>query len=441
LGHCGSTLWNQTLSYDPFGNVTKTGNPGGTWAPGYNQTNNHYLLADTTYDANGRLTEDSFDDPIQWDIDGNIWTQSSVGFAYDGLGRTAGSVVGSTWTNDIYAPDGGLFATADNSGNIKKMFVPLPMSTAVYSSGTLQQYRRNDWQGSVRVASTPSQTLFSDTAYSAFGEPYAPKGTTNNQFAGLTSDISSGTEQVSLSRRYHPGQGRWISPDGIIPDVFNPQTFNAYHYAFNRPNSTVDPLGLHEINDAVPNGDNGCYLSFSCVVFTDSLGMQIDSSVAMQELNNGSALVCPFSNCSHTQVNASGQWQVWQEGPDPATRCSPGAFCVGVRGHWVTLGGSGAALLAQGGRLPPSADGLTQFLKQATRNQQPGRGPNLTPANEPPPDLGGRDEQAIEALEKVAHAIIILMEHGEIFFDTLFVVMPAQELCAIQHNCEDPGPI
>jgi len=65
----------------------------------------------------------------------------------------------------------------------------------------------------------------------------------------------------------------------------------------------------------------------------------------------------------------------------------------------------------------------------------------LTPANEPPPGLGGRDEQAVEALEKAAHALILLMEHGEILFDTLFFVMPAQELCEIQHNCDGPGPI
>jgi hypothetical protein len=82
-----------------------------------------------------------------------------------------------------------------------------------------------------------------------------------------------------------------------------------------------------------------------------------------------------------------------------------------------------------------------QALKQATRQLRESGGPKLTPANEPPPDVGGRDEEAMEALEKVAHALILLMEHGEILFDTLFVVMPAQELCDIQHNCDGPGPI
>jgi RHS repeat-associated protein len=255
--NCGSK-WGQTFSYgsDPFGSVTKTGSS--SWTPGYDPATNRYLVTGSiAYDANGRLTRDPFDSPIGWDIDGNLITQSTTNIAYDGLDRSAGSVINNVWTNYFFAPDGSLMGTVDNWGHIAKMFVPLPMSTAVYSGGALQHYRRNDWQGSVRVASTPSKTAYSITAYGAFGEGYGASGSPNKQFAGLTSDISSGTEQVSLSRRYHPGQGRWISPDGIIPNKFNPQTFNAYHYAFNRPNSTVDPTGMHEFNDAVtPNG--GC---------------------------------------------------------------------------------------------------------------------------------------------------------------------------------------
>jgi RHS repeat-associated protein len=241
----GSTaVWNQTFSYDPFGNVNKNGNPGSSWTQGYDHATNRYLLSGgITYDANGRLTNDTFDTVLGWDIEGNLITQSSTNIAYDGLNRAAGSLTGGTWTNYFFAPDGRLMGTVNNWGAINKMFIPLPMSTAVYSGGSLQQYRRNDWQGSVRVASTPSKTLFSDTAYGAFGESYGASGSPNKQFASLTSDISSGTEQVSLSRRYHPTQGRWISPDSIIPDVFNPQSLNSYAYVGNGPVIAIDPGG------------------------------------------------------------------------------------------------------------------------------------------------------------------------------------------------------
>jgi RHS repeat-associated protein len=80
--------------------------------------------------------------------------------------------------------------------------------------------------------------LFSGAAYGAFGESYASTGTPNNQFAGLTGDISSGTEQVSLTRRYHPGQGRWISPDPAGAGG------NLYAYVSNNPLNFTDPSGL-----------------------------------------------------------------------------------------------------------------------------------------------------------------------------------------------------
>jgi hypothetical protein len=56
----------------------------------------------------GGLTKDTFDNPIGWDIDGNLITQSTTNIAYDGLDRSAGSVINNVWTNYFFAPDGGL---------------------------------------------------------------------------------------------------------------------------------------------------------------------------------------------------------------------------------------------------------------------------------------------------------------------------------------------
>jgi RHS repeat-associated protein len=245
--NCG-TAWNESFSYDPFGNVTKTGSAPWPTTGGYNQTNNQYSATPSPfdYDANGRLTKDTFDS-LGWDVEGNLVTQSATTLVYDASNRPV--MAGAT--QYLYAPDGSYVATENSSGTILKMFVPVPMGQAVYSGGTLSYYNRHDWLGSVRVASTPSQTLYSDNAYDAFGIPYAPMGSVNSQFAGLTSDLSSGSEQVSDTRRYHPTQGRWQSPDPIIPDLSSPQTFNAYHYSMNAPTSVTDPGGQQE------NVDNG----------------------------------------------------------------------------------------------------------------------------------------------------------------------------------------
>ena len=91
------------------------------------------------------------------------------------------------------------------------------------------------------------------------------------------------------------------------------QTWNRYAYVANAPLNAVDPLGLHEFNDAVTyNHDSGCYLTFSCTIYTDSSGMEIDPEVAAAELHNGSGVIC--QNCAghpDWMVDANNNTFVW----------------------------------------------------------------------------------------------------------------------------------
>jgi len=50
------------------------------------------------------------------------------------------------------------------------------------------------------------------------------------------------------ARLYDPVIGRFISPDSIVPDYFNPQSLNRYSYCLNNPLIYVDPTG-HYAND------------------------------------------------------------------------------------------------------------------------------------------------------------------------------------------------
>jgi len=272
--NCG-TNWNESYSYDVFGNVTKSGSAPWPTSGSYNQSNNQYSSSVYTYDGNGRLTNDTFD-TLGWDVNGNLINQSGTNLVYDAFDRPV--IAGST--QYLYSPDGSLVATENSSGAIVKMFVQLPMSRAVYVSGTLDHYDRYDWQGSARVASTASRTVYSDTSYDAFGIPYWSTGTLNSQYASLNSDISSGSEEVSTTRRYHPTQGRWISPDSMIPNVYNPQSFNAYHYALNQPTDVTDPGGQQDDWTFLgPSSDSDVwwgygYEAFSSVMFQPWSGGQ-----------------------------------------------------------------------------------------------------------------------------------------------------------------------
>jgi RHS repeat-associated protein len=98
---------------------------------------------------------------------------------------------------------------------------------------------------SSRLASTPSRVLYAGAAYGPYGESYATTGTDLN-FTGQNQDTVPGTYDF-LYREYHPGQGRWISPDpaGLAAvDPANPQTWNRYAYVLNSPLNLIDPLGL-----------------------------------------------------------------------------------------------------------------------------------------------------------------------------------------------------
>lgn len=84
---------------------------------------------------------------------------------YDALGRMVEKSVSGSFTEFIYSPTGDKVASA-NGQTLVKAFVRLPGGAkAVYNSSGIAYYRHSDWLGSSRLASTPSRTLYSSSAY------------------------------------------------------------------------------------------------------------------------------------------------------------------------------------------------------------------------------------------------------------------------------------
>jgi len=155
-------------------------------------------------------------------------------------------------------PLGGKFAVM-NGQTLQKGFIPLPTGAkAIYTSSGLTYYRHHDQVGSSRLATTPSQTLYSSTAYAPFGEPYKQAGTTDLSFTGQDQDTISGMHDFQ-DRRFIPVQGRWLTPDpaGLSAvNMANPQSWNRYAYVNNNPLAMIDPFG-----------DDGCYANMAyCTV-------------------------------------------------------------------------------------------------------------------------------------------------------------------------------
>jgi RHS repeat-associated protein len=244
----GENPWQQNFTYDAFGNMSKSGSL--SFVAQYSPSTNRISLGipNVSYDMNGNQTSilSDISHSYTWDADGNqIWADGTS-ITYDALDRAVEQSRSDTYTQIVYVSGTSKLALV-SGGTLQKAFVPLPAgAAAVYKSDGLAFYRHPDWLGSSRMASTPTQTVYSSTAYAPFGEAYSESGTRDRSFTGQNQDTNS-SQYDFLYRSYSQVQGRWLSPDpaglGAVQPS-NPQTWNRYAYVGNKPLEYLDPLGL-----------------------------------------------------------------------------------------------------------------------------------------------------------------------------------------------------
>lgn len=90
-----------------------------------------------------------------------------------------------------------------NGQSLVTGFIPLPAGGhAIYNASGLEYYPHFDWIGSARLASTPSCGIAYDSAYAAFGEPYAGSGSMSEfRFASHNTDmLTQGSEPLFVPR-------------------------------------------------------------------------------------------------------------------------------------------------------------------------------------------------------------------------------------------------
>ena len=218
--NCGS-VWNQSFSFDPFGNITKSGSIAWACPLCYNTSTNRYnstLSGSISYDNNGSLKNDTFH-TYSWDADGRMVSVDATPVTYDALGRMAEVNNSSQF---VYLA-GGEKPFAEMSGSTLGLsFVPLPGGGfAVYTSSGILNYSHSDWLGSARLLTTPSRTLYVDEAYAPYGEPYSASGSWVQFTSNGNQWTASGVDDF-MFRHYHPVQGRWISPDPVGLAAANP---------------------------------------------------------------------------------------------------------------------------------------------------------------------------------------------------------------------------
>lgn len=240
---CGSVA-GQTFTYDPFGNISKSGSPF-TFQPIYSTATNHIASVGgcaPTYDANGNPLNNCLH-TYTWDSKGRIASVDGVTITYDAMSR---EVELSFPSELMYLPDGSrvLF-----KGQVARRGVfNLPGGVQVdydANQGGLIFYAHPDHLGSHRLLSTPTRTFSSSLAYAPFGEQYAKSGNVGGDFTGQAEFF--GFDEYDFPARQYSTQGRWLSPDPAGIDAVNPddpQSWNRYAYVANRPLEATDPSGL-----------------------------------------------------------------------------------------------------------------------------------------------------------------------------------------------------
>ncbi|MCB9430929.1 MAG: RHS repeat-associated core domain-containing protein [Ardenticatenaceae bacterium] len=98
----------------------------------------------------------------------------------------------------------------------------------------------------VRVVALSSSGLVDDIVrYAPFGEVRGgalPTNITDRGFTGHKHNAEIGLIYMN-ARFYDPNTNRMLTPDTIVPDPANPQSFNRYSYVNNNPLNYADPTG------------------------------------------------------------------------------------------------------------------------------------------------------------------------------------------------------
>ncbi len=91
-----------------------------------------------------------------------------------------------------------------------------------------------------------SGSIVEKADYRPFGEERSYTGTSTNptsyKYTDQELDTSTGLYNYD-ARHYDPAIGRFISPDSLIPNLYDPQQLNPYAYCSNNPLIYVDPTG------------------------------------------------------------------------------------------------------------------------------------------------------------------------------------------------------
>ncbi len=113
---------------------------------------------------------------------------------------------------------------------------------ASIGSVTGRKYIHTDHLGSTSVITDENGNKIQETSYTPFGSIWKTDSSlTDKLYTGHRHD-STGLIYAK-ARYYDPISARFITPDTLIPEPYNPQSLNRYSYCINNPVKHTDPTG------------------------------------------------------------------------------------------------------------------------------------------------------------------------------------------------------
>jgi len=112
-------------------------------------------------------------------------------------------------------------------------------------TGTTLRYMHQDSLGSASNTTKTDNTTDGAERYYPYGLTRSTSGAfgTHRRFTGQFKDLSGTNLYFYNARYYDPAIGRFTSPDSLVPDPYDPRSYNRYSYVTNNPLKYTDPTG------------------------------------------------------------------------------------------------------------------------------------------------------------------------------------------------------
>jgi RHS repeat-associated protein len=137
------------------------------------------------------------------------------------------------------------YSSSGPTKGLTKYYYAGPMLIAQNNSDGTHWFH-SDHLGSTRLVTNQDGKVAQRYDYEPFGlgssQLAGQKFENDIGFAGHRTDANTGLSYMG-ARYYDPQLARFISPDSILPEEYNPQALNRYSYVYNSPMSFADPTG------------------------------------------------------------------------------------------------------------------------------------------------------------------------------------------------------